>query len=126
MGRGPTGTLGDHAEEQAFRFLVHRGLRPVARNFRSRGGEIDLIMLDERCLVFVEVRCRRSTNFTKPELTVDYRKQRKIVRTAALFGARNRAYSTHVMRFDVIAIEGEDPPVIQWIRDAFRPNDSTL
>ena len=126
MGRGPTGALGDHAEEQAFRFLIEKGLRPVARNFRSRGGEIDLIMLDECCLVFVEVRCRRSTSFTRPALTVDYRKQRKIIRTAALFGARNRAYSNHVMRFDVIAVEGEDPPDIQWIRDAFRPNDSVL
>ena len=126
MGRGPKGALGDHAEEQAFRFLIEKGLRPVARNFRSRGGEIDLIMLDECCLVFVEVRCRRSTSFTKPGLTVDYRKQRKIIRTAALFGARNRAYSNHVMRFDVIAVEGEDPPNIQWIRDAFRPNDSVL
>lgn len=126
MGRGPTGVLGDRAEEQAFRFLIDKGLRPVARNFRSRGGEIDLIMLDERCLVFIEVRYRRSTSFTKPELTVDYRKQRKIVRTAALFGARNRAYSNYVMRFDVIAVEGENPPDIQWIPDAFRPNDSTL
>ncbi len=126
MGRGPKRTLGDRAEEQAFRFLIDRGLRPVARNFRSRGGEIDLIMLDEGCLVFVEVRCRRSASFTKPELTVDYRKQRKIIRTAALFGARNRAYSNHVMRFDVIAVAGQDPPDIQWIRDAFRPNDSAL
>jgi putative endonuclease len=126
VGRGPKGTLGDRAEELAFRFLIDRGLRPVARNFRSRGGEIDLIMLDEGCLVFVEVRSRQSASFTKPELTVDYRKQRKIVRTAALFGSRNRSFSNHVMRFDVIATEGEDPPSIRWIRDAFRPNDSVL
>lgn len=126
MGRGPTGALGDRAEQQAFRFLIDRGLRPVARNFRSRGGEIDLIMLDEQCLVFIEVRCRRSTRFTEPGLTVDRHKQRKIIRTAALFGARNPALANHVMRFDVIAIEGEDPPAIKWIKDAFRPNDSTL
>ena len=126
MGRGPTGALGDHAEQQAFCYLKDRGLRPVARNFRSRGGEIDLIMLDGECLTFIEVRCRRSTHFTAPELTVDHRKQRKIIRTAALFGARNRTFANHVMRFDVVAIEGEDPPTIEWIRDAFRPDDSTL
>jgi len=126
VGRGPTGALGDRAEEQAFRYLIDRGLRPVARNFHSRGGEIDLIMLDDLCLVFVEVRYRRSTSFTKPGPTVDYRKQRKIVRTAALFSVRNRAYANHVMRFDVVAITGEDRSDIQWIRDAFRPNDSVL
>jgi putative endonuclease len=126
VGRGPKGAFGDRAEEQAFRYLIDRGLRPVARNFRSRGGEIDLIMLDDLCLVFVEVRYRRSTSFTKPGPTVDYRKQRKIVRTAALFGVRNRAYANHVMRFDVVAITGDDRSDIQWIRDAFRPNDSVL
>ena len=126
MGRGPTGALGDHAEQQALCYLKDRGLRPVARNFRSRGGEIDLIMLDGECLTFIEVRCRRSTHFTAPGLTVDHRKQRKIIRTAALFGARNRTFANNVMRFDVVAIEGEDPPTIKWIRDAFRPDDSTL
>lgn len=126
MGRGRTGTLGDHAEQLAFRYLTNRGLRPVARNFRTRGGEIDLILLDGNCLTFVEVRCRRSAQFTEPGLTVDHRKQRKLVRTAALFAARHRAYAQHVMRFDVVAIEGDEFPTIRWIRDAFRPNDSTL
>jgi len=126
VGRGPTGTLGDHAEQLAFRYLTDRGLRPVARNFRTRGGEIDLILLDGDCLTFVEVRCRRSARFTEPGLTVDRHKQRKLVRTAAMFTARHRAYAQHVMRFDVVAIEGEDLPTIEWIKDAFRPNDSTL
>jgi len=126
VGRGTTGALGDRAEQQAFLYLRNEGLRPVARNFRCRGGEIDLIMLDQRCLVFIEVRYRRSTRFTEPGLTVDNRKQRKLIRTAALFTANNRAYATHVMRFDVVAVEGNDPPAIKWTRDAFRPNDSTL
>jgi len=124
MGRGTTGTLGDHAEQHALRFLVDQGLRPVARNFRTRGGEIDLIMLDQQCLVFVEVRYRQSTSFTEPGLTVDHHKQRKIIRTAALFGARNRALANHVMRFDVVAVEGSNPPTTKWIRDAFRPESS--
>lgn len=105
---------------------MDQGLRPVARNFRTRGGEIDLIMLDGDCLVFVEVRSRRSNDFTEPGLTVDYHKQRKLIRTAAFFGARNPIYANHVMRFDVVAVEGADPPSIKWIGDAFRPNDSTL
>ena len=83
MGQRPTGALGRRAEQAAFRFLLDHDLRPVARNFRSRGGEIDLIMLDADCLVFIEVRSRRSSDFADPALTVDRTKQRKIVRTAA-------------------------------------------
>ena len=126
MGREPTGAVGERAEQLAFRYLVARGLRPVARNFRCRGGEIDLVLLDGQCLIFVEVRYRRSAKFADPGTTVDRHKQRKIIRTAALFAARHRGHANRVMRFDVVAIEGEDPPAIRWIRDAFRPDDSTL
>ena len=126
MGNRATGTLGARAEQAAFRFLRNRDLRPVARNFRSRGGEIDLIMLDAGCLVFVEVRSRRSSAFADPALTVDRIKQRKIVRTAALFVASNRRFSNHVMRFDVVAIEGGGASSIRWIRDAFRPDDAAF
>jgi putative endonuclease len=124
--RRATGPLGDRAENAAFDYLVKQGLRPVARNFRCRGGEIDLIMLHDRCLVFVEVRYRTTSKFAQPGHTVDRHKQRKIIRTAAMFYARNRSYASHVMRFDVVAIEGGDSPSIDWIRDAFRPDDSTL
>ena len=126
MGRGRTGALGDRAEQLAHDFLVDQGLRAVARNFRCRGGEIDLIMLDEQCLTFIEVRYRRSSSFMEPFLTVDHRKQRKIIRTAAMFAARNHRFATLTMRFDVVTLEGEDQPAIRWIRDAFRPDDSTL
>ena len=83
-------------------------------------------MLDDECLVFVEVRFRTSSRFAQPGHTVDRHKQKKIIRTAALFYARNRHYANHVMRFDVVAIEGGEPPSIRWIKDAFRPDDSTL
>jgi putative endonuclease len=126
VGHGTTGALGDRAEQLAHEFLLQKGLRPVARNFRSRGGEIDLIMLHERCLAFIEVRYRRSSGFMKPVVTVDRHKQRKIIRTAAMFTARNHQFANLIMRFDVVALEGADPPAINWIRDAFRPNDSTL
>ena len=127
MGRGngrKAGALGRQAEDAAFRYLRDRGLRPVARNFRRRGGEIDIIMIDENILVFIEVRYRRSATFAAPGLTVDGRKQRKLVRTAALFAAANRHLARQEMRFDVVAIEEGRSP--RWIRDAFRPDDSAL
>jgi putative endonuclease len=126
LGRRSHRALGERGESIAYRFLRDRGLRPVARNFRCRGGEIDLIMLDQECLAFVEVRCRSSARFANPADTVDYRKQRKIVRTAAMFLARERRFANHTMRFDVVAIEGEGIEDVRWIRDAFRPDDSAL
>lgn len=126
MGFGATGTLGDKAESKALRFLIREGLTPVTKNFRTRGGEIDLIMLHGDCLAFIEVRYRKSSRFTRPALTVDHRKQNKILRTAALFLARKRRYADHVIRFDVIAIEGGEDGSIEWTQDAFRPSDSTL
>ena len=126
MGPGKTATLGSAAEQQALRFLVQAGLETVTRNFRCRSGEIDLIMLHDQCLTFVEVRYRKSTRFSEPAPTVDYRKQRKILRTAAMFLMRQNRYAGHTMRFDVVAITGESPSTIEWIRDAFRPGDSTL
>jgi putative endonuclease len=126
MEPGSHRALGERGETIAYRFLLDRGLRPVARNFRCRGGEIDLIMLDRQCLTFVEVRCRRSSDFAAPADTVDFRKQRKIVRTAAMFLARERRFASFRMRFDVIAIEGDGVDQVRWIQDAFRPDDSAL
>lgn len=126
MERVATGVIGRHAERVAFDYLSEHGLTLVCRNFRTRGGEIDLIMLDADCLTFIEVRFRESSTFMSPGHTVDLRKQRKIIRTAALFVAKNRRFAMHTMRFDVVAIEGPDARNINWIMDAFRPNDSTL
>lgn len=126
MGFAAPGTVGGHAEAQALAYLVRHGLQKVARNFRSRGGEIDLVMLDGECLVFIEVRYRKSAAFMTPAITVDSRKQRKILRTAALFLSRHSRYADQTMRFDVVAITGAEQRQINWVRDAFRPTDSTL
>ena len=78
------------------------------------------------CLTFIEVRFRATPAVTPASHTVDRHKQRKIIRTAAHFITRNRRYATFVMRFDVVAIEGSEAMTIEWIADAFRPNDSTF
>ncbi|NND48064.1 MAG: YraN family protein [Woeseiaceae bacterium] len=126
MGLAARGIVGDRAEQKALRFLIRQGLKPVTRNFRSRGGEIDLIMLHGNCLTFVEVRYRNSSRFSTPALTVDRHKQRKILRTAALFLARKPQFARLASRFDVVAITGGEDSTIEWLQDAFRPFDSTL
>jgi len=126
VGYRTTGSVGQQAEQLAFDFLVRHDLRPVTRNFHCRGGEIDLIMFDGDCLAFVEVRYRASAAFAHASHTVDIHKQRKIIRTAAMFIARNSRFATCTMRFDVVAIEGTSGETVDWIKDAFRPNNSTL
>lgn len=128
MGSRTTLARGQSAEQRAFEHLVDQGLNPVDRNFHCRGGEIDLIMLDQTCLVFVEVRYRASKHFGRAQDTVDRHKQRKIIRTAAFYISRNPDHGSRTMRFDVVAIEGDElaEEQLTWIKDAFRPNNSTL
>ncbi len=126
MGRSPPGAVGQDAEHEALAFLRSQGLQLVCRNFRCRGGEVDLVMLHGGCLVFVEVRYRRSARFLMPALTVDLHKQRKILRTAAIFLARHSRFAQRTVRFDVVAITGSGQRHTRWLQDAFRPTDSTL
>lgn len=104
--------------------LVEAGLRPVAANANYRLGELDLVMLDGEVLVFVEVRFRRDDRFGGGAVSVDWRKQAKLVRAAQLFLMRHRRYADAPCRFDVVDASGDpDAPEINWIRDAFRPGD---
>jgi len=120
--------LGDVAENLAFRYLKRHGLTPVRRNFACRLGELDLVMRDESCLIVVEVRFRSHRSLVPAELTVDRRKQSKIMRTAAMFLAWNECFASMPLRFDVVAVDADahGETTIKWIRDAFRPADNKL
>lgn len=115
--------VGDDAEQLAFTYLRRHGLQPVARNFRCRHGEIDLIMQDVDCLVFVEVRYRSSRSLSGAAMTVDARKQRKLARAAAIYLAKRRDHATRPARFDVVGIDRDDAgnTSIEWLQDAFWP-----
>jgi putative endonuclease len=80
-------------------------------------------MLDDDCLVFVEVRFRSPGTFSRAATTVDRVKQSKLVRTAEMFLAMRPAFSSHKARFDVIGIDGgrNGPQTVEWVRDAFGP-----
>lgn len=120
--------IGDKAESLAFQFLKKRGLVPVRRNFSCRLGELDLVMRDEHCLVIIEVRYRNNRSFVSAEQSIDRHKQRRIIRTAAMFLAWNDEYATMPVRFDVVGIDldATGNTSINWISDAFRPDDSRL
>jgi putative endonuclease len=126
--RRDTRAVGTTAELAALSFLTGKGLHCIRRNFRCRHGEIDLVMQDGDCLVFIEVRYRSSVRFTHAGLTVDSHKQRRIIRTAALFLAGQARFARSTVRFDVIAIHGgdRDENTVEWIRDAFRPGEGSF
>lgn len=119
-------TRGAQVEAAAQRHLVAAGLQPVAANANYRGGEIDLVMRDGAGLVFVEVRYRSHAGFGGAALSIDRRKQRRLVLAAQLFLASHRQFANVACRFDVV-IAGGDPqsPTLTWMRDAFRADDAS-
>lgn len=116
--------LGSAVEAAARDHLIDAGLRPVAANANYRLGELDLVMLDGDTLVFIEVRYRRDDRFGGGAASVDFRKQRKLVRAAQLFLQRYPRYADGPCRFDVVEAQGEPAaPRLNWLRDAFRADD---
>ena len=107
--------LGHAAESRAEAFLKTRGLTLVARNWRCRFGEIDLVMQDGPVLVFVEVRLRSRSDFGGAAASVTPAKQQKLLAAARQYLGSLKALPP--CRFDVVALSGTAPP--EWIRNAF-------
>lgn len=105
------------AEEEAESYLIEQGLQLIQRNFRSKTGEIDLIMRDKDSVVFIEVRCRKSMLFGGAAASVDRKKQMKLIRTAQYYLMSHVAYANKPCRFDVVAIQKDQE--IDWIKNAF-------
>jgi putative endonuclease len=104
---------GDAAEERALHYLKAKGLELVERNFRCKGGEIDLVVRDGKTLVFVEVRQRAGRDFGGAAASVTPAKQRRLIIAAQVFLQRYKMPPP--CRFDVIAIDG---PNMDWLRNA--------
>jgi len=107
---------GRHAENLAALFLQQQGLKLIARNYRCRFGEIDLIAREGRILVFVEVRMRASDQFGGAAASITAGKRRKLLRTARHYLAG--AARTPACRFDALLVNGADNSV-QWLQNAF-------
>lgn len=121
-------------EDAARRHLLDAGLRELASNANYRGGELDLVMLDnsaapgsrrsEACVVFVEVRYRSHAGFGGGATSINAAKRRKLVHAAQLFLAQHRELARLPCRFDVIEADGDPAaPQLTWLRDAFRADD---
>jgi putative endonuclease len=117
---GPAGHLanGQIAEELAARFLEDRGLTVLARNYRCRGGEVDLICREKQVLVFVEVRLRRNANYGGAAASITSGKQRRIILAAQHYLAAQPGREPDC-RFDCILLDGLSAAAIEWLCDAF-------
>lgn len=96
--------FGDSAERVAALYLEEHGCQVIARNVRTRKGEIDLIAMDAEGLAFVEVKARRGTAYGDPEEAITPRKQIRLVALAEEFVARQPEFAGHPWRIDVVAI----------------------
>jgi putative endonuclease len=116
----PRQRLGAAGEAAALAHLESAGLKPLARNYRSRHGEIDLIMLDGATLVFVEVRTRGNPLGGGALASVGAAKQGRLLRAAAEFLAAFPAHAQRNCRFDVVGYDGHVSAArCQWVRQAF-------
>jgi len=111
-------TRGREAEARAWQYLQSRGLRLLQRNYRSRRGEIDLVLQDRDSVVFVEVRYRRGSRFGSGAESVDRRKQSKLIACAQHYLQTNPKIARQPCRFDVVSV-GDSGKSIEWIRNAF-------
>ena len=118
-GNKGTGILG---EEVASNFMIARGYRILERNYRCKGGEVDIIARDpeDKSLVFIEVKTRRSLSYGVPQLAVTPFKQRQISKATLTWLSKNRLHDSNA-RFDVIAIllHTDGSHQIEHIKNAF-------
>jgi len=112
--------IGRMGEEAATKALKKNGYRIVARNFRCRFGEIDIIAKDGKTLVFVEVKTRASDAFGTPGAGVDARKQRHMINASSIYMNEN-GLDEALVRFDVVGVDTSNGKVsrVEIIRDAF-------
>ncbi len=115
--KSPTQKIGDSAEKSAKRFLKKQGLKFITNNYRTRYGEIDLIMQQQDTLVFIEVRLRNNPHYGTGAESVTLSKQRCIIHAAHQYLQQEVPHPSpwNACRFDVVSMG----VAIDWIQGAF-------
>ena len=108
-------------ESRAATYLERHGLAILARGYRCRLGELDLVCREDRQLVIVEVRARSRGALCSAIDSIDTHKRRRIVQATRHLLVRHAEWQTAIIRFDVVAFEAIDTPEpqIRWIQNAF-------
>jgi len=106
---------GEKSEQLACRYLLKQGLQLIEKNFRSKYGEIDLIMKDNETLVIIEVRFRKSNKYGGALESISRKKQSRIIATTQYYLSTHKVNSS--IRFDAITMSSNTD--INWIKNAF-------
>ncbi|WP_296706551.1 MULTISPECIES: YraN family protein [unclassified Treponema] len=112
-------SVGNDGENRAVLFLESRGYKIIARNWRTRFGEIDIIAQKSDLLVFAEVKTLPSGGLETLAHELNLRKQKRIIETSKFFLAKHRQYNNSKIRFDVLAIDVPELEPVYHIEDAF-------
>jgi putative endonuclease len=121
--RFPKKSLGDRGEDAAARFLRRQGFYILARGLDLPQGELDIVAVDGRTVVFVEVKTRRTNDAGRPEEAIDQLKEQRMTQAALAYLKSNRLLG-YASRFDVVAItwpEDAKRPTIEHFKNAFAP-----
>ena len=110
---------GKQHEDRALAYLEEKGLKTIERNFHSYRGEIDLIMLDNETLVFIEVRYRRNNLYGSAAESVTRKKQQHLIMASQYFLQTKKQHQARACRFDIVAITGGQAENIDWIKNGF-------
>jgi len=113
----PSRDTGEAAERHALDYLTRQGLRLVVANYRSRFGEIDLILRDGDVLVFAEVRMRKNADFGGARASITPAKQARLIKTANQY--LTQFAHPPQCRFDAVLLGAPNSGAIEWIKNAF-------
>lgn len=113
--------FGNRSEQAATEFLKKLGYRILAKNFKCKLGELDLVAIDGNCVVIVEVRSTGTEDPLRAALSVNHAKQRRLTKLALYYLKMNKLLEQPA-RFDVLAVHwppGQESPQITHYRQAF-------
>ena len=110
---------GHSGEDRASDFLAENGYTVIERNWRSTGGEIDVIATKNEILVFVEVKTMPNATEDMLQKVLGLQKQKRIIKTSKRFLINHREYSKYIVRFDVIILDMPGLPQVYHIENAF-------
>ncbi|MBS7295059.1 MAG: YraN family protein [Treponema sp.] len=114
-----TKVIGNEGENKALEFLLRNGYELLHKNWRTRFGEIDIIVKKDNLIVFVEVKSLPKGNLDYLSKVLNKDKQERIIKTSKRFLLNNRQYSNSYIRYDVIVIDMPGMSEVYHIENAF-------
>ena len=114
-----TKIVGNEGENRAAAYLLSKGFTIIERNWRTKGGEIDIIAFKNDILAFVEVKTLPNGTLDMIQRELNYQKRQRILKTSKRFLLNHRQYSNSYIRYDVIVIDMPGLEPVYHIENAF-------